>query len=1651
MGDGRAGATRHGIGTGIPEQRADIGSGGRTGITAGARPPRSLSSFSSLFVSLARPTGSNTSASDVGDSDGASAGAAVHGAEHTTVESRRRRYSAQSISSLPHPLLSRPRHNLNPLRTSAHCGFTTVSTRGSRRHHMAHNGSPPQRRASVLAAAATRRKVDAATAEKDVRALSLACDDSSASFIDGWHTSMNAATFATIGAASAAASSTDSTATPTSLANGRANPLLSRVGAPLAKASAARKFYKGDARRGSGNTVPRRKTARDPGGGSSLPPSLAVKGRHHQYLYGQVDKEEHSSGSSAGARDKSQKARVASDVCADQPTLSRHPYQLGVENFSELAAEPAAPRRRESAYAAPFPPFSWSAFTGDRADASSPAAAASAVEVSHSPVTSSSRPSVTSHANCTGHLKPSLSTTPDSPKAMGVPVPSVHFIYTRTGNRSRDLGREKSKYRSLSATRNVPGNGVCAVVAASTEPATTAVRVVDLADGRAAATTSIASAPVSLLTQLLHRGSTLPQRHTKGTLGQPSAHPTFTRSLTYTCARAQESRPAAQSPSEGRGRPADEKRNDASRKDAEPMAGGGSRRTSTRDFEEASHSHLQRWRQRQEENRSKEKDATSMSASTSSTVESATTLRDVPVKDKVGAAPREQGARPLPSEPATDASWQRQAKNEKPSAQAASITDTDLAVAPQPSTEEPERRRNRSVTVEARNASSTPTVSGSFLLSELRHGGAVPESPEAALASVASKRNSKMSTTPQPELPSTVQSRSVIDGSAAAAVRNHKVHAESTASVSTHPAPSKSSSCCLTEDPAHRVTAKDGILVDREAQPSLASAQHTTHPRFVSEKAKGATPANRRPLDCTSAHQSAPCQTTQRSTTTAKEDTAPFLSASATETQGLFRAVLERREQPLQLQEYLRNAGRAFPQQSTSIETPVGMPGGVEVSPVFSSLECSSTRHTTVTSSPCTSPWTLTQGTTVSAAFKAESTRSAARAARTVTPEGVEVLHMSSVESSPADPEAGKNASRRGGGVGAETHAEPALSSQRMRGDLRSSFSTTEASAEQTSPGLKSLQSSKDEELAERRPASATPGAYTPLLQWVRQNRTQLPLPSGGAPTPLPAIHVAAGHAAMPVTTEMEQNPHLVQRRALVNKYPRPSRTASDTEVNNNEAQLPEAGASRHVPKELLLRKLADTCGSHRRSSTHSFVRVPSLGKDMAPERHPTPAPAYSSGQGAGEGLSTPVAEGELLPHARTSAVVDDAKGASTCTVTSLGDIQLDELDKLEQSINALLQSYGPRKAAEEGSAPAKLTAAAALMCETSPPAKTSASTNARHKEDMAAVKEHNRNDRKDDALVPRDTQGGGHARPHHSCTLETEDDDSQLEESRLWCGDEDEHEAKPPPSFVPPLDLTLLLVPTGDSEDLKPYRIPLPSAVPEPDEARRRFLCSIGAYTAAFGEEGKTATAGDSLSAGAADGPSASASMKGAEDAAPPPGNFALLNDSCAAPSRRASKIGTSLTDVSPFVNERVRRMRASRQSFSSTETSTVDMRSRRASRNASGAAKEGADKAVGGQTDAKNASLMEKAADATPTEENEELRSSGGAEHVRSCVAPMVLFTDDSDALDGGRGAERDRRVNRQRGRVQRILLDCQEQRERKDTALEELNAFKTLIKRF
>ncbi|GET91129.1 hypothetical protein, conserved [Leishmania tarentolae] len=736
-GDGREGATGHGIGTAILEARSGVGSSANNDVAAASRSHRSFSSFSCLFFSLARFTGPGASVREVGGTDSASSGAVVHGVDHAIVKSSRHRYGAQPTSRLAHPLPSRPQCSVNPLGASENGSLLTAGVRGSRRHHIAHKDAPPKQRAFVsMATATTGPRVDLAATQKDVCAHSPSHRGSSASCIDEPHTSLSTAPCATIGAASAGASSAGLTATATSLENGCTNSSQLRAVAKLAKASSGLKCDAGDARSGSGsgNTVPQHERGHAPGRGSSSPSSRALNGSHHPHRYRKPHTEEHKRGKSADSRGRLQKVKVTADVRADQLKFSRHPDQPCITQFSGLAAEPTAPPRCVSTCDVAFEASSRRAPTPDHAKAFRPTARKSVVEGSHSTLTTSSRRHVTAQERCTDDLKPSPSTTPGSPKALAASMPTVRFIYTNRRSRSNDGSEKKPTYRSVSAAKNTLGDDICAVVCASTESTPSAVKVVERTEERAAASTPIASAPLPRSTQLILRRGTQPKRNTKGTHRRPSVRDPFARSLTYSGVYTQEAREAAQLTSEGRGRQEDQKRRIAS-KDAEHATDSVLRRASTNDFEDVSYSYLQRWRQRQEKNRSNRKDVISMSTSTSSTVEEgATTLTDVLGKNKAFATSNEEEAKSLPSDSATGTPFRGEGKNDISSAKSATSAHTGLAVAPQRVTKVRERQCRGSATAEARNSANAPTVSGPFILSDVSHSDAIPRAPEATLA-----------------------------------------------------------------------------------------------------------------------------------------------------------------------------------------------------------------------------------------------------------------------------------------------------------------------------------------------------------------------------------------------------------------------------------------------------------------------------------------------------------------------------------------------------------------------------------------------------------------------------------------------------------------------------------------------------------------------------------------------------------------------------------------------------------------------------------------------------------------------------------------------------------------------------------------------------
>ncbi|KAG5496952.1 hypothetical protein GH5_01467 [Leishmania sp. Ghana 2012 LV757] len=1466
--------TRHRLGRASPQARADCGAVSTNGIAAPFQPPGSLCSSSYSFFSPARPPSCVTSASGVGGPHAATPVDDACGAEYATAAPRRHSYGAQAVSPASHPLPSRPPP-----------------------HRITYSDSAPQCQTSLSVATATLPKVDAGTAEKSYTSAGT-CGDSSASSIDRLLVLLNPAPSKTTGAE--AARPTDATGTPSVLISGRVKSLLSRARIALGGTSAARESSRENAHTDSCEIVPLSENAHPSCKDVSPSPSPIVKGHHHRPRYEEADEEKHSGRSSTGQRNASQKSSLAAGACADHPTMLPCPSQLSAEKLSESAAGSAGPWRRASTSAIPFGPSSMGVLTRSPEAVFSSVAAAATTEASYSPERSSSSPTATRRESCMRHSRPSLLITSGSPKAMNAAMPSVRLIYTRSSGSSKARSPEKRRSLLVSAAKDVLSDGVHVAAAASTESATATEGVSDLTVKGVHATTATASAQLSLGAQLPLRRSSLAQQNESGHLSPPSASIPLARNFTNAGVHDRVPKPAALSPSEGCERVADEKCGDASGKDTERTANGAFRPASARDADEAPQSYLTRWRQRQEESRLKAKGVEPISVSSSPDIESSTIHRAWTVKDAVSAVAKEGGLRLLPSVPAPNALWRQQKGREPPSARTTSAAN-DLTAAPQAPAKEPVRQRRQVLTVDAETAATVCHTSDSVRLGELMHGSAVPHAPDAALALGEA----------QPKPPSATQSRSAIVGAAAAVVRNRESQARMTTSVSAHiSSVSSFSSCYLAEDAAHQAAGGEGVAEDLVVQspqlhdppmgamavnpPRPPSARPTACHDVASEAAAGADPTRRRPSGCASSHCSARREITGGSMVTEKDGAAPFQSASAAETRKLFRAALERRVQRLQLQDCARNAGYTS-QSSSSMEARAGMPEeAAAVSLDSCRLEQPNARRATTISTTCSSPWKLTQGATAISSSSAESTLSSACADRTVTPEGLSTLHLSTVASPPTELGTDEDAPSIGERAAAETRVEPAFSAGGRGRDRRSSFCTTDTASERTSPRLKSPQCLKNEELADHRSVSRTPGTYTSLLQWIRQNRTSSSRPASGVSETLLAADSTAGVAAVWPTTEIEQNARLARRRALAKKHGRPSRNASDTEGDNSHAHHPGAGASGQALKALSAHKSADAFGSQGDSNSIGSLDTSSFEKNVRSEKQLHLVPAHPSSQNATEGSSIPVIDAELPTHTLTSAVVDGVKGA-TVTTRALGDIDVSELDKLEQSINALLKNYRHSNAKEKGSAPPKSTAAAARMLEVLPTTGAPTSMDAKHKEATVALKAHVKKGPKHDILGCSNAGENAHTCVYHRCTSETDDGDSQWEASGLWCGDEAAHEAKPPPAFVPPLDLTLLLLPNVDSDDLKRYRIPMPSAVPAPDEAHRNLLFNIGACAVSFGDESNAAAPGNALRAGATAGePSTSAPRTGEKDPTSTLGGQASVKSLCALPPRRAGKSAT-------------------------------------------------------------------------------------------------------------------------------------------------------------
>lgn len=291
-----------------------------------------------------------------------------------------------------------------------------------------------------------------------------------------------------------------------------------------------------------------------------------------------------------------------------------------------------------------------------------------------------------------------------------------------------------------------------------------------------------------------------------------------------------------------------------------------------------------------------------------------------------------------------------------------------------------------------------------------------------------------------------------------------------------------------------------------------------------------------------------------------------------------------------------------------------------------------------------------------------------------------------------------------------------------------------------------------------------------------------------------------------------------------------------------------------------------------------------------------------------------------------------------------------------------------------------------------------------------------------------------------HATGSELDDEDSHWDASVLWCGEELDASPKTPPANVPPLDLSMLQLPTNEDEDLKPYRIPLPTAVPAPEENRRHIWKLAGILSASSAShENNNSGRSSSTMGGRNSGAFTGAGSLGSSH----------------------NKSSTSLADVSPFLGERIRRMKEQPPEPPAALAAARKLRvPRRAFLATAGTA--AADSAGGGGSndrhnneDRSNVKAGRCGSPARPSEASEEEDEEDSIQEVvdeaPQRISRVVRFTDDSDALDGGRGAIRDMRVEQQKNRVRIVLLDCEEQRERKMLQAKEQNAFTVIGKSY
>lgn len=363
-------------------------------------------------------------------------------------------------------------------------------------------------------------------------------------------------------------------------------------------------------------------------------------------------------------------------------------------------------------------------------------------------------------------------------------------------------------------------------------------------------------------------------------------------------------------------------------------------------------------------------------------------------------------------------------------------------------------------------------------------------------------------------------------------------------------------------------------------------------------------------------------------------------------------------------------------------------------------------------------------------------------------------------------------------------------------------------------------------------------------------------------------------------------------------------------------------------------------------------------------------------------------------------------------TAAALSDISVNELDRLEESVMAMLRNYAATQSDNE--TPVAATAESSPMPH---PSTRPASHSPSHRYGEggggsgAALKGKLHHGvgtslrRKKSSLYSCCSSGDGRS--------ELAEEDATYDPTILWCGDEDGTVV--PPTCVPPLDLTGLYLPNAEEEDLSIYRIPLPTAVAAPEEAYSRLLHHLHTRNNTLSPDMITPKSNPDVA------------TKDASDTGEAM-ELSLLSSSL--PTREGT---AAFAGVSPFMGERLHRLQPNRRWSKLQKSISGELQSLPV-------------QTTGGEHSLSSQPTLQTSESEAPVDVSNTLKGHGRAEgaYGGSTVARAILFTDDSDALDGGRGLEREQRLMNRKERVQVLLLDCQEQRERKALLSDEQTIF-------